>query len=217
MAQQLRLDFSEQELQFDMMLTHRFRSECYDLRGLLDNCQTIDEFCRRLVMQADTGTGPTGQIDPNTYRGDGLEYFTEALIKMNGKHPDIGITDYHTITRDDIGVDGVGFGANGYPATVQVKFRSNNFKRLTANEDHLTNFLGASQNYYGVRLEDRKNMLIVTTAKGLNFFTDEKMLSGKVRCLGIGAIKKIVDNNYGFWDTFRKYSSPYYVKLAKAA
>jgi hypothetical protein len=231
MNPQLRFSFDFQPISCNSKLQHRFRASCVDLRSLLDGCYSIDDFCKRLVKQSEDIAAQkisrmaklklskeeqvelieSFESEKYVYRGDGLEYFTEALIKLMGTHPHIGISEYTTKVGPDIGVDGVGIGANGYPATVQVKFRSNKMKRLTANDDHLTNFLGASQNVYGVRIDDKKNMIIVTTAPGLNFFTDEKMLHNKVRCLGINELAKLVDNNGAFWDSFRQLSDAYYV------
>ena len=104
-------------------------------------------------------------IDENLFKGDALEIFVEYMLRTDGTDNRIGIFDPKIISEtgnDDVGVDMVGIGANGFPATVQVKYRAGNYV-LTANEDHLSNFLTSSWVDYSVRMEDDKNMLIVTT------------------------------------------------------
>jgi hypothetical protein len=150
--------------------------------------------------------------DPFKYRGDGFELFAEALIKLSPVNNEIGVFDYRPVVSGDTGVDGYGIGSNGTPATVQVKFRANTETVLTANEDHLTNFLATSQNKYGVLLEDRSNMLVITNAKELHYFTEAEMLHGKVRCLGNERLRLLVDNNNAFWHHFRLLCQPWYNK-----
>lgn len=182
-------------------LTHSFKRKAHDLDGLLDRCNKMSTYRNRLNKQA--ALHPD-RYDPNKYKGDGLELFAEALIRLSPCDNRIGIGNYEVIPRNrDRGVDGVGIGANGKPATVQVKYYSNTKKQLTTNEDRLSNFVSCSQNRYGVDINDDKNMLVVTTANSLNPFTDTEMLHGKVRCLGWNQLRQLVDNNQLFWDAFR--------------
>ncbi len=186
-------------------LTHQFLLTAHDLPGLLENCNKVSTFCSRLERQS--ALFPD-RYDPDKYKGDGLELFTEALIKLSPVDNRIGITDYKVVEAyQDVGVDGSGIGFNGQPATVQVKYRSNSEKTLTANNDHLSNFVMASLLHEGVSPEDYTNMLIVTTAQGLHYFTDHEMYKGKVRCLGREQLRELVDNNQAFWDQFRKLCS----------
>lgn len=185
----------------EIKLTHRFTRRCYDKSALLVNCNKLSTFCSRLEKQAQSNLD---RFSYNDYVGDGLEGLVEALVKLSPVDNRIGITDYQVATGQDTGVDGHGIGFNGKPATLQVKYRGDGTARLTANEDHLSNFICASQNRYGVMIEDTMNMLVVTTAEGLNFFTEEQMLYKKVRCLGRQELRSLVDNNQAFWDQFRK-------------
>lgn len=182
-------------------LTHRFLLTAHDLPGLLENCNKLSTFCTRLERQSVLFPD---RYDPDKYKGDGLELFTEALIKLSPVDNRIGISNYQVVEGQDIGVDGSGIGANGRPATVQVKYRSDSERTLTANNDHLSNFVMASLLHEGVSPEDTNNMLIITTAQGLNFFTDQEMYKGKVRCLGREHLCELVDNNQLFWDRFRE-------------
>ena len=181
-------------------LTHRFVNRCYDKRNLLVDCNKLSTFCSRLEQQ---GASDPDRFPSNEYVGDGFECFGEALIKLSPVDNRLGITDYSVATGQDTGVDGYGLGFNGRPATVQFKYRADGTRLLTANEDHLSNFIAASQNRYGVALNDTMNMLIITTAEGLNFFTEEQMLYKKVRCLGREHLRQLIDNNNAFWEKFR--------------
>ena len=183
------------------MLKHPFKTFAHDLSALLTGCNKLSTFCSRLEKQSKLHPD---RYDPDKYKGDGFELFTEALIKLSPVDNRIGIGEYQVVTEGDVGVDGFGIGANGHPATVQVKYRANNESLLTANGDHLSNFLTASTFRYNVPTEDGKeNRLIITTAKGVHSFTDEEMLHGKVRYLGHEELRQLVDNNQLFWDNFR--------------
>lgn len=189
-----------------IQLEHKFLHQCHDLRELLEGCNKMSTFCRRLNQQSELYPD---RYDPQDYKGDGFELFVEALIKLSPVDNRIGIQYYQCINGQDIGVDGYGIGFDGKPATVQVKYRSNNTSLLTANEDHLSNFVSSSIRSakfggYGVDPETETNMLIITTADGLHFFTDVEMYGGQVRCIGFETLREMVDNNSAFWDNFRE-------------
>ena len=185
----------------NITLTHRFRLTAHDLHELLEDCYKLSTFCTRLEKQA--ALFPD-RYDPDKYKGDGLELFTEALIKLSPVDNRIGVGNYRVVEGQDTGVDGSGTGANGKPATVQVKYRSNGQAVLTANKDHLSNFVMSSILHEKVDPNDTMNMLIVTTAEGLHHFTDAEMFDKKVRCLGREQLRELVDNNQLFWDQFRQ-------------
>jgi hypothetical protein len=157
-------------------------------------------FCNRLEQQSILF--PT-RYDPDIYKGDGLELFAEALLKLSPVDNKLGIGNYQPVLEGDTGVDGTGIGTDGKPATVQVKYRSNHQQRLTANEAHLTNFTSASFMKYNVDPKSKTNMLIITTAAGLHYYTDTEMFQKQVRCLGYEQIRKRLDNNLLFWEAFR--------------
>lgn len=187
--------------QLTITLEHRFLITCHDIKALLTGCNKLSTFCSRLEKQSVLFPD---RYDPDKYKGDGLELFVEALIKLSPTDNRIGIGSYRVIEGQDVGVDGSGIGANGRPATVQVKYRGNGSSLLTANNDHLSNFVAASFIHNKVQPEDKNNMLIITTAEGLHFFTDQEMYAGKVRCLGHERLRQLVDNNDLFWDRFRE-------------
>jgi superfamily II DNA or RNA helicase len=188
-------------------LTHPFVSKCPDIEEFLkaDNehgvvC-TINGLCSKIKALS---AKYADRIDENMFKGDALELFTEYMIKSCADDNRVGIYDYKCVSDtddDDVGVDGFGIGENGSPATVQVKFRSGNYV-LTANEDHLSNFLTSSWSDYRVPLEDEKNMLIVTTGLKVDDNTLQKMLKGKVRVLNRDALRQMFDNRPEWWKRF---------------
>ena len=124
-----------------MILEHNFIHRCHDLEGLLKNVKKLSTFTRRLEQQSILFPN---RYDPDKYKGDGFELFVEALIKLSPVDNRIGISKYNLIQESDIGVDGIGIGIDLKPATVQVKYRGNTTTLLTANADHLSNFVSAS-------------------------------------------------------------------------
>jgi len=185
-------------------LTHPFLRRCLDSEELLDGVEKFSTFDSRLKKQAKKYA--KGDVDlENEYKGWAFEIFVEMLVKSSGPSDKrIGVIDYQLVEEDeDTGVDGFGTGTNGKAATVQAKYRQANYV-LTANGDHLTNFMAASQNKYGVDIDDTKNMLIITCGKGLHYHTEEQMLRRKVRCLSREQIRVMVDKNIAFWNAFRE-------------
>jgi hypothetical protein len=63
----------------------------------------------------------------------------------------------------------------------------------------LERFLAQSQNTYGIDVSSKTNMLVITNAVGINYWTADELLFGKVRCLGREHIKYLVNDNPAFW------------------
>lgn len=184
-----------------IQLEHNFINRCHDINKLLEDTYKLATFTRKLEQQSSLYPD---RYDPDKYKGDGLELFAEALIKLSPIDNRIGIGDYHPVEEsEDTGVDGYGIGIDGNVATVQVKFRGRNDSYLTANEDHLSNFTTSSIFKYKVKSDTTTNLLVITTAKGLHHFTDNEMFLNQVRCLGYNELREMVDNNNLFWNKFR--------------
>ena len=188
-------------------LSHPFVNICPDIEEFLKDKNehgvvcSINSLCYKIKSLA---TKYADRIDENKFKGDALELFTEYIMKTCAEDNRIGIYDYSPISdseEEDLGVDGSGIGENGNAATVQVKFRAGNYV-LTANEDHLSNFLTSSWNDFGVPIEDEKNMLIITTGLKVDENTMQKMLKGKVRVLNRDALRQMFDNRPEWWKRF---------------
>lgn len=181
-------------------LTHVFKHRCHNMQELLNGCEKLSTFCGRLEKQAVLFPD---RYDPNTYKGDGFEYFVEALFKL---FPVMWVGEYAPISKavQDYGVDGFGTGMDGFPATVQCKFRSDSRQLLV--ERDLAQFAFQSQNRYSVPTACTTNMWVVTTAKDLHYFTKDEMFMKKVQCIGYEQLRTLVDNNTLFWNEFRRLS-----------
>ena len=189
-------------MSLNIELDHRFKFCCFDIKELLNECYKISTFCTRLKKQCNRHVE---KYDPDAYKGHGLEFFVEALIKLSPMDNRIGVRNYNVINSNgDTGVDGFGIGMNGNPATVQVKYRSDKTMKLRANDDHLNNFVTTSLMKYEVIPTDKNNMLVITNADGLHHYTDNVMYMNRVRCIGFEQLRELVDNNNCFWDLFRE-------------
>lgn len=190
-------------------MTHRFKRICHDREALLEGVSTLSQFMRRLDQQS----AIQDVEDADSYKGDGFEAFVEVLIKASPIDKRINIVGYKPTTSGDMGVDGAGVCHDGVtPHTVQVKYRSNAQSDLTANRDHISNFVAHSLantlKYEGPNGE-RPHMSIFTTAKGLHYKVDSKMYAGRVHTWGYAEIKKMVDGNLAFWERFRRELGAY--------
>ena len=116
------------------------------------------------------------------------------------KHFDY-IRDYQPVLEDDLGVDGFGYGPNGEIHTVQCKARSNNTQLLTANNDHISNFVAHSHSKFGGDSKV-KHMTIFTSASDLHHVAQE-MYNNEVRVIGYKELRILIDKNDMFWTNFR--------------
>ena len=197
-----------------IILVHPFKDtvpdvdEFFTIKNAVGHIQTVDGLCHRINTLADKyHPGSINEKDASKFKGDALELFAEFLIKFNAGDNHICIHDYCPIdASEDYGVDGSGVGENGNPATVQVKFRTGDWI-LTAKDDSLCNFTSLSWKKFGVKLEDTKNMLIITTGLKVAETTMEEMLQGCVRVLNRENLKGMLDNRpewwHRFWDSVR--------------
>jgi hypothetical protein len=146
--------------------------------------------------------------------GDGWEAFNEIFVRTFGDHRDIGIVDLRVCPPGMIGVDFTGIGLNDKSATIQSKYKGRskawNLELSEGPDMKLERFLSQSQNKFGVDIADDKNMLVITNAKDINYWTSEKLLFKKVRCIGRAKIEYLVDNPV-FWKKARNnitYTNP---------
>jgi hypothetical protein len=199
----------------EIKLTHSFRFTCINPTELFVDCTEFNTYASRLEKQAKIYAAKWDKDaksdlfikHQSEYKGAGFEIFCEFLIKTFPYDKRIGISDYQCVDGDnDIGVDGYGIGVNGKPATMQAKYRQVNHT-LTTTEDSVNNLVSASQNHYGVDVNDHDNMLIITSGKETHWFTAEKMLFNKVRTLNRRNIQALVDGHVVFWRDFMKVFS----------
>lgn len=178
-------------------MKHNFKHYCYNKDELLDSCKKLSTFMSRLKKQSKCPHN-SWQHEPESYYGSGFEALIEVLINSFGLMNSIQIKDYTPILEDDMGVDGFGYGPFGEIHTVQVKARSDVNSVLTANKDHISNFVAHSLAKYNAQ-----HMTIFTTAKGLHEGVSDNMYMNKVRTFGYNEIRLLIDNNEMFWQKFR--------------
>lgn len=194
-------------------MKHRFQHICYDAVALLEDCNTLKEFMKRSVKQSELHPE---LWKPETYRGEAFEALVEVLINASPIDKRINIVDYqpwasYTIgtasntTSGDYGVDGFGYSHNGNPHYVQAKFRGNTVQTLTANGDHISNFVAKASRHSNKHFKGQEiGMTIFTTAKDLHQAVNENMYEDDVTVLGYKELSKLIDENTSFWSIFKR-------------
>lgn len=195
-----------------ILLQHHFAyDDQVNWLSILSDTTTIDTYASKICYHAHEystlGRSRSPEEIANRYNmfvGMAFEVFVEMLLKTHPCDDRIMISNYQPIAahEPDVGVDGVGIGVNLRPAAVQCKFKSSLNGLLTANDDHLCNFVVAANHKYNVLVEDANNLLVVTTAENIHPKTKSEMLHDKVRCIGIDHLRLLVNNNLPFWSKF---------------
>lgn len=189
-------------------IKHGFGKRSHDLVGLFEGTNKMSSFMYKLEKQALLNPD---KYDPNKYVGDGFEFFVEIFLLSHAYDERIGITDYEPVQNDDNGVDGTGVNLIGEKCVVQVKYRGDNRKLLTTNEDHLGNMIvDAMMKFNIIKPENNQHCpryYVITTAKGLHHYTDNEVFKGYVHCIGIDHLKQMLDGNISFWNMCRQIVS----------
>lgn len=184
-----------------MKIQHHFLTTSHDILGLFEGTRKISTFCSKLQKQADKNIMA---YPYEKYVGDGFEFLVELLIKLSPVDNRIGIRDYTPIqSNKDNGVDGFGINLLEKKCAVQVKYRTNTEKVLTAGQDKLDSFMTEAM-FEGVLpeiSEKCKNHYIFTTADSIHHYTNNEKFRGAVKCIGYKELKELLDNNAHFWTT----------------
>lgn len=186
-------------------MKHRFKHICPNPKKLLEGCNKLSTFMGRIEKLQNDKAWTSGGWKPEEFKGDAFEALVEVLIMYSPIDKRINIVNYlpHSLKLHgaDMGIDGFGVSHNGSLHTVQIKYRSNTQSVLTANEDHISNFVAKTRTH---PLYKEADMTIFTTAKGLNQkILTEMYHDDKIRVMGYAEISKLIDNNPAFWDAFR--------------
>ena len=188
-----------------MKIHHQFQTKCHNLTELFnDKVNTMSKFMRNLEKQS--------LIDPIRYDslkylGDGFEFFIEVFLALHSSDNRVGVYNYVPVQENDNGVDGTGVNIKLEPCVVQIKYRTNTSEFLTATKDSLSNMFSDGMLTHNV-IADNENKnnyrhFVFTTADSLNFYTDQEMFKGKVKCIGYNDLKGLLDNNLPFWNNLR--------------
>lgn len=191
-------------------LEHIFITKSHSLMNLFKDTHLLSTFMRKL--EKDALLDPN-RYDPMKYVGDGFEFFVELFLLLHPSDNRIGIYDYRPVQENDNGVDGVGTNILEDKCVVQVKYRSNTQSFLTTNQDHLSNLITDGMGQHGV-VYDQENVknyrhFVITTAKGLHFYTDTEMFKSRVKCIGYNDLRNMIDSNYSFWNQAKEIVEQY--------
>jgi hypothetical protein len=188
-----------------MEIKHGFVNRAHDIESLFDGTNKLSSFMRKLEKQS---LIDIARYDANKYKGDGFEFLVEILLKSHAYDNRLGITSYEPVQSDDNGVDGFGFNIIGEKCVIQVKYRSNNKKLLTANKDHLSNMISDGMIKHKVVIPEENTECprhyVITTANGLHHYTDNENFKGFVHCIGYDQLRAMLDNNISFWNLCRE-------------
>jgi len=187
----------------DRNIQHHFLTTAHDINDLFDGTTKLSQFKRKLEKQA---TQNVAAYPFEQYIGDGFEFLVELIIKLSPADNRIGITNYKPVpNNNDNGVDGYGINLRGNPCAVQVKYRVDSNKVLTAGEDRLDSFITESvlEDILPEKTDKVKNHYVFTTAKGLHYYTDGQKFRGTVKCFGNEELRELLDNNIHFWEECR--------------
>ena len=184
-------------------MKHDFKRTCPNAADLLGGVTTLGKFVRNADKYSNHPKWLARPRTSHEYKGMAFESLIEVLINYSPIDKRINIGQYephNDRTAQDWGIDGNGCSHNGNRHTVQCKFRSNPLYMLTANEDHISNFVAHTLSKPGHAEAD---MTIFTTAAGLNQSTLDGMYHGKIKVLGFKELSKLVNGNRAFWNAFR--------------
>lgn len=185
-------------------MRHRFTHICPNASALLTGVDTLSKFMSRVERLCTDPAWTQLNWEPEVYKGDALEALVEVLITLSPIDKRINIVEYQPhdsrVHGPDMGIDGYGLSHSGNQHTVQVKYRSNTQRDLTANEDHISNFVAKTATNPQLRDAD---MTIFTTARDLNHKVNEGMYHDRVHVIGHRQLQNLVDHNQPFWRAFR--------------
>lgn len=193
-------------------LTHQFFFRSTPNQGywafeVFNNINSLAQFENRIQKLA----FPENEDDLNGFNpladvlGDGWEAVNEGIIRTHGFNPHVGFTEITVCPPGQIGIDFYGVGINNKPGTIQSKYVGKSqawAKELKAHEDMRLERFALQSSYNWDVDKNGENMVIMTNALGLDYFTIENLLPPKVRCIGRNQIKPLIDYP-GWWDAFR--------------
>lgn len=145
-----------------------------------------------------------GELIPGKWKfiGDLFEIFAEVFFIQFQSDNRVGVFDYTPVPAvDDNGVDGFGKNISGYPCTIQVKYRGN--PTYTLKERDIKQFPYQSIINYNIDSKKDDNMIVFTNCVGLHWYTNSKVFDNKIRTINGEMISQMIDNNEGFWNTFK--------------
>jgi hypothetical protein len=141
--------------------------------------------------------------------GDGFEAFGEIIFQKLGMHPDLSVDKLVVCPPGQIGYDFTfTHTKNQLPGTIQSKYMGKakawESELREGEKMKLERFQNASYNLARVPIDVTENLIVFTNATGIDYFTADTLLYGKVRCIGRKHINFLTKENPAFWDTARE-------------
>jgi hypothetical protein len=177
----------------------------------MSKCNNFNELLKEIDLTSDqsndygySDSEIEDEIKLGKYKliGDLFEIFSEAFFIQFKSDNRVGVFDYKPVgSFDDNGVDGFGKNIDGIPCTIQIKYRGN--PKYLLKERDLKQFAYQSIINYGVDHTKSGNMIVFTNCEGLHWYTDSNVFGKKIRVINGETISKLIDNNEGFWHTFK--------------
>ncbi len=139
------------------------------------------------------------------YVGDAFEFFVELMFHVIGPIKEWGgIYNYQPQQENDNGVDAICKNWDGELSVVQIKYKQDSERLLTANADHLGNMVKEATLKYRIQphnpeKKETTKYFVITTGKSLHHYTDDEFFLNNVKCIGWKELTTFLDGNIGFW------------------
>ena len=139
------------------------------------------------------------------YVGDAFEFFVELMFHVIGPIKEWGgIYNYQPQQENDNGVDAICKNWDGALSVVQIKYKHDSERLLTANADHLGNMVKEATLKYRIQphnpeKKETTKYFVITTGKSLHHYTDDEFFLNNVKCIGWKELTTLLDGNIGFW------------------
>jgi len=144
------------------------------------------------------------------YVGDAFEFFVELMFHVVGPIKEWGgIHNYQPQQENDNGIDAICKNWDGELSVVQIKYKNDSERLLTANADHLGNMVKEATLKYRIQphnpeKKETTKYFVITTGKSLHHYTDDEFFLNNVKCIGWSDLCGMLDNNIGFWEKAQK-------------
>ena len=139
------------------------------------------------------------------YVGDAFEFFVELMFKVIGPTRELGgIHEYLPQQENDNGIDALCKNWDGADSVVQIKYKRDSERLLTASSDHLAHLITQATIKHDIKAHkpDKKETtkyFVITTGKSLHHYTDNEFFLKMVKCIGWDELCELLDGNKGFW------------------
>lgn len=143
---------------------------------------------------------------PNGILGDGFESLTEIVMRTFGLMPQIRVSNLTVMPPGKKGYDFTyEHSEDGSMGTIQSKYIGKGHAWNEELREGETMKLERFQNTSfidGVPVDSEDNLIVVTNAKDIDWFTSQVLLHNKVRCFRRAQLKALIKSQ-GFWNHAR--------------